>query len=110
MFLGSRVDDALSHYYRTMLQHRERLAIDELQEFYAANWREQLEHEQDERGVDWSELDHDTAMKIGHEAVRACLEKLVPQLGEPVAVQGQLEFRLNPRAGWSILGFIDLET
>jgi hypothetical protein len=110
MFLGSRVDDALTHYYRTLLDSGETLPPEELESFYTANWQQQLELEQEQRGVDWSELDAEVAMTIGREALGVCLQKLVPQLGEPVAVQRKLEFRLHPRAEWTVVGFIDLET
>ncbi len=111
MFLGSRIDETLTHYYRHWLEHRERLGLRELKRFFGANWKQQLAAENDKRGVAWDErLDRHTALKLGVKALTIAFEELVPQLGEPVAVQRRVEFRLAPEIEWTIEGHLDLET
>ena len=111
MFLGSRVDETLTHYYRHWLEHRERLGLRELKRFFGANWKQQLAAENDKRGVAWDErLDRHTALKLGVKALTIAFEELVPRLGEPVAVQRRVEFRLAPEIEWTIEGHLDLET
>ena len=92
MFLGSRVDETLSHYYRHWLEHRERVELRELERFFGANWKQQLAAENDKLGVAWDErLDRHTALKLGVNALTIAFEELVPRLGEPVAVQRRVE-------------------
>jgi hypothetical protein len=111
MFLGSRVDETLTHYYRHWLEHRERVGLRELKRFFGANWKQQLAAENDKRGVAWDErLDRHTALKVGVKALTIAFEELVPRLGEPVAVQRRVEFRLAPEIEWTIEGHLDLET
>ena len=110
MFLGSRVDDALSDYHRHVLAHRERLPLEEVLERYRAGWTERLEAEQDDRGVVFDEFDEPTMLTLGVDALKATFEQLVPQLGTPVAVQRRIEFTLAPGLEWSIVGYLDLET
>src|SRR3954454_24296960 len=58
MFLGARVDDALSTYYRHQLACGERLSLDQLQDAYRDHWTRELAAEQAQRGVNWdAELD-----------------------------------------------------
>jgi hypothetical protein len=109
MFLGSRVDDAMSHYYRTLLESGERLALPAVQEFYEHSWREELARERGDRGVDFSELHERAAFEMGLAAVAMCMERFVPTLGEPVAVQRRFEVKLTAAAGWTIQGYPDLE-
>ena len=109
MFLGSRVDDALSDYYRHVLAHRERLPLEEVLERYRAGWTERLEAEQDDRGVVFDEFDEPTMLTLGVDALKATFEQLVPRLGTPVAVQRRIEFKLAP-VEWSIVAYLDLET
>src|SRR5205085_6391395 len=55
MFLGSRVDDALSAYHRWILEHGDRLAVDQLLDIYREQWPTELDAEQDKAGVGWEE-------------------------------------------------------
>ena len=111
MFLGSRVDDALSVYYRQRLERRQTLELEQLRDAYRDLWFEQLEHEESQRGVRWEpELDEQAAFAIGLDALAITLAELVPALGEPVAVQRELEFRLAPGLDWTVKGVLDLET
>src|SRR3954449_7887531 len=58
MFLGSRVDDALTLYYRQLLERQEALTLEQLRDAYRDRWFEQLEVEEQARGVTWeSDLD-----------------------------------------------------
>jgi hypothetical protein len=110
MFLGSRVDEALTHYYRHWLETGERLPLKEVTRFFGRNWKQQLEAENDKLGVAWDErLDRTSALKLGVRALALAFEELVPRLGEPVAVQRRVELRLGP-VEWTVEGYLDLET
>jgi hypothetical protein len=110
MFLGSRVDDALTHYYRHWLETGERLPLKEVTRFFGRNWKQQLEAENDKLGVAWDErLDRASALKLGVRALELAFEQLVPRLGEPIAVQRRVELRLGP-VEWTVEGYLDLET
>ena len=110
MFLGSRVDDALSDYYRHILAHGEQLPLDEVLDRYRTGWNGQLEAEQEHRGVVFDELDEHTLLELGVQAIRATFEQLVPKLGMPVAVQRRIAFKLAAGLEWTIEGYLDLET
>src|SRR5437016_4888001 len=53
MFLGSRVDDALSAYHRWILEHGDRLAVDQVLDIYRERWTEELAVEGDKQRVGW---------------------------------------------------------
>ena len=53
MFLGARVDDALTAYYRRIIEHGDTLTLDQVKDLYRDHWTEQLDAEQAKRGVDW---------------------------------------------------------
>jgi hypothetical protein len=110
MFLGSRVDEALTHYYRHWLDTGERLPAKNVMRFFGRNWKRQLEAENDKLGVAWDQrLDRAAALKLGVRALALAFEELVPRIGEPVAVQRRVELRLGP-VEWTIEGHLDLET
>jgi hypothetical protein len=111
MFLGSRVDDALSAYHRRILEHGDRLALDQVLDLYREQWTAELEAEQDKHGVDWEEdLPKRLGFDLGRQAVELAMAELVPQLGDPVDVQRRLEFTIAPDIEWTVLGYLDLET
>ncbi|MEA2313053.1 MAG: nuclease superfamily, partial [Solirubrobacteraceae bacterium] len=111
MFLGSRVDDTLTLYYRHRLERHEALGLEQLRDAYRDLWFEQLEYEESQRGVRWErDCDEQAAFAIGLEAITITLAELVPALGEPVAVQRTLEFSLAPELEWSVQGVLDLES
>src|SRR3954454_3292074 len=111
MFLGARVDDALSTYHRHLLACGERLTLDQLQDAYRDHWTRELPAEQAQRGVNWdAELDEPAAFTIGLQALALSLRELIPLLGRPVDVQRELEYRLAPGLEWTIQGYLDLET
>src|SRR5215207_10050262 len=69
MFLGGRVDDALTTYYRRLLDHGERLTLDQLGDAYRDHWTRELAAEEAKRGVQWhDDLDEPTAFRIGLDA------------------------------------------
>jgi PD-(D/E)XK nuclease superfamily len=109
MFLGSRVDDAVSLYYRRQLAG-EGLDLEQVKDAYRELWQQGIETEQEKRGVDWSDIHQQAAFEMGLEALDLTFGELVPKLGEPVAVQRQVEFTLAPGLEWSVLGYLDLET
>src|SRR3954464_9604908 len=93
MFLGSRVDDALTLYYRHLLERHEALALDQLRDAYRDRWFEQLGHEEQARGVTWEpDLGEQAAFQIGLDALELTFAELIPKLGRPVAVQRRVEY------------------
>jgi hypothetical protein len=111
MFLGSRVDDAITTYYRRILEHGDQLTVEQVKDAYRDQWGRKLANEQADRGVDWNdELPERAAFQIGLAAIELTFAELVPKLGRPVAVQRKLEFTLAPGLEWTIQCFLDLET
>ena len=111
MFLGSRVDDALTLYYRRELEQGESLSLDQVSDAYRDRWHAELAAANAERGVDWDEgLDEARAFELGLDALALTFSELVPQLGRAVAVQRKLEFALAPDLEWTIQCYLDLET
>jgi hypothetical protein len=111
MFLGSRIDDALSAYHRRILEHGDRLALDQVLDLYHEQWHTELENERDKQGIDWDEdLLERAAFELGEKAIELALAELVPHLGDPVDVQRRLEFTLAPGLQWTVLCYLDLET
>ena len=111
MFLGSRVDDALSAYHRRILEHGDRLAVDQVLDVYREQWAAELEAEKDKLGVDWEEeLTERSAFELGHQAVELAIAELIPHLGDPVDVQRRLEYAIAPDLEWTVLCYLDLET
>jgi len=85
MFLGSRVDDALSGYHRRILEHGDRLAVDQVLDIYRERWAEELAIEEDKQGVGWEdELPQAEALELGRQAVELAMAELIPHLGDPV--------------------------
>src|SRR4051794_7697907 len=81
MFLGGRVDDALSAYYRHWLEHGEQLTLDQVHDAYRDRWVEEITEEQAKLGVQWDfELDESGAFAMGLEAVTLTFRELVPRL------------------------------
>jgi hypothetical protein len=111
MFLGSRVDDALSAYHRRILEHGDRFSVDQVLDVYREQWHAQREAEQDARGIDWDDdLTERAAFELGRQAVELAMTELLPHLGDPVDVQRRLEFSLAPELEWTVLCYLDLET
>src|SRR3954451_12499086 len=111
MFLGSHVDDALSLYYRHLLERHQALALEQLRDAYRDRWFEQLEAEEQERGINWEpDLDEQGAFQIGLDALELTFAELTPKLARPVAVQRQLDYTLAPGLEWTVQCHLDLET
>jgi hypothetical protein len=111
MFLGSRVDDALTLYHRRVLEHGEQLDLGQITDAYHDLWHTELEAEEQGRGVDWSDIHPHAAFELGVQALELTFKQLVPRLGEPVAVQRRLEFTLAPGlVEWTVVCYLDLET
>ena len=111
MFLGRQVDDAITLYYRHILEHGERLSVDQLKDAFWDGWKAAAEAEREHLGIAWeTDLREDTAFKLGLDAVELTFTELIPHLGEPVAVQRKVEYALAPGLEWSVLCYLDLET
>jgi PD-(D/E)XK nuclease superfamily len=111
MFLGGRVDDALTTYHRQQLEHGQSLTLDQLHDAYRDHWTRELAAEASNRGIAWdAELDEPRAFTLGLNALTLTLAELVPALGRPTAVQRQLEYALAPGLEWTIHAYLDLET
>ena len=110
MFLGSRIDEALSTYYQQLLEHGQSLALDQVQDAYRDQWTRELAAEQHKLGVDWhDELSEQQAFTIGLDAIALAFAELIPHIGRPMAVQRKLEFALAPGLEWTVQGYLDLE-
>jgi hypothetical protein len=84
MFLGTRVDDTLTHLYTRWLAGQEPPELAELQDHYRKRWSTGLEEGQEHGGVRWeADLDQPTAFRIGQQAIERALGDLVPVLGKP---------------------------
>ena len=95
MFLGSRVDDAITLYYQRILERGERLSVDQVKDAFWDDWKAAAEREQ--LGIAWEEdMPEDRAFKLGLDAIDLSFRELVPRLGEPVAAQRKLEYVARP--------------
>lgn len=111
MFLGRQVDEAISLYYQHLLDHGEHLTPDQVKDAYWDGWKAAVETEREQLGIAWeAELREETALKLGLDAIDMSFAELIPQLGEPVAVQRRVEYQLAPGLEWSVLCYLDLET
>jgi hypothetical protein len=111
MFLGSRVDDALSAHHQHVIEHGQGLTLNQIHDCYRARWGTELEAERGRLGVDWDDqLGERDAFELGLRAINLAAKSLVPRLGRPVAVQRKLEFTLAPSLQWTIQCYLDLET
>jgi hypothetical protein len=110
MFLGRQVDEAITLYYRRILEHGDQLGVDQVKDAFWDGWKAAAEAERDQLGIAWEEdLGEERAFKLGLDAIDLSFSELIPRLGEPVAVQRRLEYTLAPGLEWSVLGFIGLE-
>jgi len=112
MFLGSRVDDALTAFYRAQIEGGKPLDLDQLRDIFNESWQRSLAEEQSAHGqVRWDEgTDERWTFNVGLEAIAVCLKRIVPQLGEPLYAQRRFEFRLAPGLEWTVVGYVDLDT
>ena len=105
------MDDALTLYYRHILDHGERLSVDQVKDAFWDGWKAGAETEREQLGIAWeTDLREDSAFKLGLDAVELTFRELIPNLGEPVAVQRKVEYTLAPGLEWSVLAYLDLET
>jgi hypothetical protein len=79
MFLGARVDDALTLYYRRQLDHGDKLGVEQVADAYRDRWQAELVTANNDRGVDWDDgLDEARAFELGLDAVALTFSELVP--------------------------------
>lgn len=111
MFLGSRVDDTLCLYYQQLIDTGETLTPTQLQDHYRDRWSAQIAYEHDRHGISWNDaLPEQAAFNLGLRALETALNRIVPHLGHPLAVQRKLELTLAPGLEWTVQCFLDLET
>lgn len=111
MFLGRQVDEAITLYYRHVLDRGDQLAVDQVMDAFWDGWKAAAEAEREQHGIAWEEeLREDRAVKLGLDALELTFAELIPRLGEPVAVQRAVEYTLAPELEWSVLCYLDLET
>ena len=53
MFLGRQVDDAITLYYRHILEHGERLSVDQLKDAFWDGWKAAAAAEREQLGIAW---------------------------------------------------------
>src|SRR5437763_12349319 len=71
MFLGSRVDDALSAYHRRILEQGDRFSVDQLLDLYREVWQAELDAEGEKQGIDWHEdMPERVAFELGRQAIQ----------------------------------------
>src|SRR5205085_6864046 len=96
---------------RRILEHGDRLAVDQVLDIYREQWTAELEAEQETRGVNWEDdLTERAAFELGRQAIELAMAELIPHLGDPVDVQRRLEFTIAPDLEWTVLCYLDLET
>ena len=84
MFLGRQVDDAITLYYRHILDHGEHLSLDQVKDAFWDGWKAAAEAEREQLGIAWeTDLREDSAFKLGLDAVELTFSELIPHLGEP---------------------------
>jgi hypothetical protein len=98
----------VSLYYTRQLAG-EQLDLAQVKDAYRELWQQGLEEEHDKLGVDWADIHQQAAFEMGLAALELTFVELVPKLGDPVAVQRQLEFKLVAALEWTILCYLDLE-
>ena len=111
MFLGRQVDDAITLYYRHILDHGERLSVDQVKDAFWDGWKAAAEAEREQLGI----AGRPTCARTAHSnsaSTRSSSPSAssIPHLGEPVAVQRQVEYTLASGLEWSVLCYLDLET
>jgi hypothetical protein len=110
MFLGSRVDDAISAYYRHRLDGTT-LDLDSLKDLFNELWKSELAYEASRNGpVRFTTLNRENTHAQGLQALELATAELIPHIGRPLAIQRRFEFKLHPDLEWSVVGAIDLDT
>lgn len=111
MFVGSRVDEAISGYFRAVMAGTT-LDTDAVKDLYNELWKRELAFEAARNGPVrfGTKRNQEQTHALGIQAVAMAMEHIVPHLGRPIAVQRKFEFKLDDRLEWSIVGTVDLET
>ena len=108
MFLGSRVDDAITEFYRRQIAGST-MTLTELVDVFRDTWHSKLKTDGDR--IAWEHgLTPAIAERMGRTAVTLTYERLIPRLGTPVAAQRKFEIRLAPALQWTVVGYVDLDT
>jgi PD-(D/E)XK nuclease superfamily len=111
MFLGRQVDEAITLYYRRILETGDRLSLDQVKDAFWDGWKAAAQTEREQLGIAWEdELREDRAFKLGLDALDLTFAQLIPRLGEPAAVQREVRYTLAPGLEWDVLCYLDLET
>ena len=84
MFLGSRVDDALTLYYRQLLERHEASRSTSCATPTATAGSNSSKHEEQARGIRWeADLDEQAAFQIGLDALALTFAELIPSSAGP---------------------------
>ena len=79
MFLGRQVDDAITLYYRRILEHGEQLSLDQVKDAYWDGWKAAAEAEREQLGIAWEDdLREDRAFKLGLDAIELTFKRARP--------------------------------
>jgi len=98
MFLGRLVDDAITLYYRRILEHGDRLSLDQVKDAFRDTWHSEAEAEAQQLGIAWeADLGAERAFGIGLDAIELSFESSSRGWG---AGRGATEGRVpDPPAG-----------
>jgi PD-(D/E)XK nuclease superfamily len=112
MFLGSRLDEVETAYFRSLLDGGGPLSAGQLRECLEDRWREALAEETDRYGgVRWEEgSDERSTHEIAVSAIDVFLEHIAPVAGTPLGLQRHFDFVLAEGVKWTVTGEVDLDT
>jgi hypothetical protein len=97
MFLGRQVDDAITLYYRRILEQSERLALDQVRDAYWDGWKAAAEAEREQLGIAWEEDLGGPCVKARPRRDRADVQAARPAARR--AGRGAATGRIRARAG-----------
>lgn len=106
--LGKGVDYGLSEFYRARLRGEDP-HLGDVMKLYDDNIERIIDEEHARQCIVWGEaVPREKLSALGMGAIGTFMEKIAPHLGEPIAVQNELRFRVSPHVSWEIVGYEDL--
>ena len=106
MFLGRQVDDAITLYYRHILDHGEHLSLDQVKDAFWDGWKAAAEAEREQLGIAWeTDLREDSAFKLGLDAVELTFSRAdpAPRRARRRPAKGRVHARARARVERALL-------